>query len=172
VFLVAPEGSYEVVAGDLDAERPAYDVEQARDLVLVLEAAAATLGEVETNPAFREPTFFERSGWETVVLTAVLSLVVLVLFALTLRVARAAGSDQGAAPAPVGPTGDVASRPATSQGAAMEGRTEPGARSESSTSSDTGSDTVTDAGSASGAGLDTGSASASERTSRVEGSGV
>ncbi|MFO0708219.1 MAG: hypothetical protein U0353_00180 [Sandaracinus sp.] len=95
--LVAPEGSYWLVVGDVDATAPVYDLEQAAALLLVLEAEAATVGPVEANPAFHEPTFFERSGWETIVLSVVLGLVVLVLFGLTLRIAR---SESGPAPTP------------------------------------------------------------------------
>ncbi|GAB4204266.1 MAG: hypothetical protein OHK0013_19020 [Sandaracinaceae bacterium] len=129
VFLVAPEGRYDVVVGDLDAQMPTYDVEQARDLVLVLDAAPATIGEVAANPAFREPTFFERSGWETIVLSAVLGLVVLVLFVVTLRVARTADAEPRPASTSESQTGDVASRPATSQASSTE--SEPSSGSES-----------------------------------------
>jgi hypothetical protein len=64
----------------------------------VLEAEDAVLGALVANPGFHEPTFFERSGWETIVLSVVLGLVVLVLFGLTLRIAR---SESGPAPSEV-----------------------------------------------------------------------
>jgi hypothetical protein len=77
VMLVAPAGQYAVVVGDLEATMPSYDLNDAQALVLVLEAHEATLGALVENPAFHEPTFFERSGWETIVLSSVLGLVVL-----------------------------------------------------------------------------------------------
>lgn len=89
IQLVAPAGEYGVVVGDLDAEAPSYDLYRAEALLALLEADDAELGPLAENPAYHEPTFFERSGWETIVLTGVLGLVVLVLFVLTLRIARA-----------------------------------------------------------------------------------
>jgi hypothetical protein len=88
VQLVASAGDYRVVVGDLEASTPAYDLGSAWELLAVLEAQEATLGTLAENPGFHEPTFFERSGWETIVLSVVLGLVVLVLFGLTLRIAR------------------------------------------------------------------------------------
>ena len=96
VQLVAPAGEYTVLVGDLDATAPTYDVADAWELLAVLESEDATLGALVTNPEHREPSFFERSGWETFVLSGVLGLVVLVLFVLTLRIARSEAETQPA----------------------------------------------------------------------------
>jgi hypothetical protein len=98
VQLVASAGDYQLVVGDLEASAPAYDLGSAWELLGVLEAEDAVLGALVANPGFHEPTFFERSGWETIVLSVVLGLVVLVLFGLTLRIAR---SESGPAPSEV-----------------------------------------------------------------------
>jgi hypothetical protein len=110
VQLLASAGEYRVVVGDLEGHAPAYDLDGARELIDALERGDAQLGALEANPEHQEPSFFEQSGWETIVLSAVLGLVVVVLFVLTLRIARsesgpAAVSAEASAmhPAPAGP---------------------------------------------------------------------
>lgn len=111
--LAAPAGEYRLVVGDLDATAPTYDLGSAWELLGVLEAEDAVLGALVANPDFREPTFFERSGWETIVLSVALGLVVLVLFVLTLRIAR---SESGPGPVTSEATSEAA---ATTPGAAV-----------------------------------------------------
>jgi len=104
--LAAPAGTYRLLAGDPSAEAPRYELSRARALI-----AAVPLGEAQTaratkNPAFHEPSFLERSGWQAIALWAALALAVLVLGGLTLRLARME-SDGDASPAADSPASPV-----------------------------------------------------------------
>lgn len=90
VFLVAPAGTYRALVGDEEASAPDYEISRARELVVAVEPATATVGPIAPNPAFREPGLLDRAGAETIAVWVVLILAVLVLGLLTLRVARAA----------------------------------------------------------------------------------
>lgn len=88
LYVVAPPGTYDVVVGDRALAAPRYDLESARALVLALTPTTLTIGAVAPNPAYQAPSLIERSGFETLALSAVLALVVLVLVIVTLRVVR------------------------------------------------------------------------------------
>jgi hypothetical protein len=116
LLVTAPAGTYELVVGDPLAEAPTYDLSRvSEDVLSNVAIATATLGEVHANPAFHEPTFLERSGWQSLVLWAVLIVSVLVLLVLTLRLARnepEAPAAQPAAPPP-SPAANAAPAPAS-----------------------------------------------------------
>ncbi|AKF05856.1 hypothetical protein [Sandaracinus amylolyticus] len=90
LFVTAPAGEYRVLAGAPDASAPRYEIQRARELVLAVRAGDASIGAVTRNPAWRGPGLFDRAGGETFVVWAVLILAVIVLAAVTLRVARSA----------------------------------------------------------------------------------
>lgn len=88
LFLAAPDGDYELLAGDPDATAPSYEIARATDLVLAARAAEATVGEPRPNPAHVEPSWLEAADWRTWLLWGLLLLAVLVLGGLTIRLAR------------------------------------------------------------------------------------
>ncbi|MEZ4253419.1 MAG: hypothetical protein R3B99_34860 [Polyangiales bacterium] len=88
VSVAAPSGSYHVLVGHPDAEPPRYELEDARALVLAVDAATARLGEARANPAYRAPGFWKDASFTTYVVWALLVLAVLGLGALTLRLSR------------------------------------------------------------------------------------
>lgn len=87
LFLAAPDGDYQLLAGDTRAEPPRYEIEDATDLLLSVRAADATVGAATTNPLHVEPEWWEGADAHTWILWAVLLLAVLVLGGLTLRLA-------------------------------------------------------------------------------------
>jgi hypothetical protein len=88
VDLVAPVGSYRLLAGDDDAQAPTYEIERVRGLLDTIPLDDATLGAIAPNPAHRTPSFFERAGASTIALYGVLVLAILVLGTLTWRASR------------------------------------------------------------------------------------
>lgn len=89
LLVTAPSGEYEILCGDALAEAPTYDLARVPDRLLENVAiAVVTAGALAPNERFHEPTFLERSGWQTVALWVVLVLSVLVLLGMTLRMAR------------------------------------------------------------------------------------
>jgi hypothetical protein len=125
IFLVAPPGEYRALLGSTTAHAPTYDIERARELLVAIPPAAATLGAVVVNPAFHEPGLVESAGVQTIALWAVLLLAVLVLGVLTLRASREP-APEAAAPAPADPTVPAASSPVVeSAPAAPEAETTP-----------------------------------------------
>lgn len=105
VFLVAPEGRYELLLGNPDVPAPRYELERVRDVVLAASSNAARPGALEPNPAY---SLSARLGGEdgpsgllrTGLVWGVLLVAVAVLGALTLRVVRQApaedaGGDRG-----------------------------------------------------------------------------
>lgn len=88
VVLLAPPGSYRVLVGQETASAPTYDIEAAAGLLDTIPLDDATLGALAPNPSHHEPTFWERTGTSTIALWAVLVVAILVLGALTWRVAR------------------------------------------------------------------------------------
>jgi hypothetical protein len=53
LFLVAPAGSYTLLVGDPDADRPHYQVAEVRDVVLAVASVPAHMGPSEANPDYR-----------------------------------------------------------------------------------------------------------------------
>ena len=94
LLLAAPPGAYTLLAGNPDAERPQYEIERARDVVLDLRTVAATSGPGGENTrwtgtpggtASRQRRLQQLAIWGAIVLAVV------VLGALTLRMARRTG---------------------------------------------------------------------------------
>ncbi|HEX5065899.1 MAG TPA: hypothetical protein VFY49_07285, partial [Myxococcota bacterium] len=52
VFVVAPEGRYEMLLGNPDVPAPRYELERVRDVVLAAGSNAAAPGALEENPSF------------------------------------------------------------------------------------------------------------------------
>jgi hypothetical protein len=95
LFLVAPEGSYQLLLGNPDVPAPRYELERVRDVVLAASSNAADPGVLEPNPVY---SLRARLGGEdgasgllrTSLVWGVLLVAVAVLAALTLRVMRQA----------------------------------------------------------------------------------
>lgn len=88
LLVAAPPGRHRILVGDAQLERPVYELEQARARMEQVPIVDATPGRLARNPAFRTPGFTERTGWQSLALWGALGLAVLVLGALTLRLAR------------------------------------------------------------------------------------
>lgn len=85
VFLAAPPGEYTMLLGDTEHEPARYELARARDLVLAVPVATATARTFEPNPAYVRPS---RIRPPALALWGAIVLAVLVLGALTLRLAR------------------------------------------------------------------------------------
>ncbi len=94
LYLAAPDGSYRVLVGDPEADPPEYEIDRARALVLSVRSVDAVVGAADANPAHVEPPWYDSSDTGTWLVWLVLALAILVLGALTWRVARQAGSDE------------------------------------------------------------------------------
>jgi hypothetical protein len=95
LFVVAPEGRYDMLLGNPDVPAPRYELERVRDVVLAAGSNAAAPGALEENPSFSlrarlggddGPSGLMRTGLVWGVLLAAIA----VLGALTLRVMRQA----------------------------------------------------------------------------------
>lgn len=127
LYVVATPGTYRVLVGSSESEPANYDLANFADTVLMLRVESATLGALTANGAYHEPTWLEASGWETVAASAALGLVVLLLFALTLRIVRTeaapkAAVSASAAESPASPTVDE-TRPAVDETTTTEAPT-------------------------------------------------
>lgn len=100
LFLAAPRGEYRLFAGDEGASPPDYEVARAADLVLSVRAADGEVGAPSANPAHVTPPWYESADLSTWIVWAVLVLAVLALGLVTLRVARAAPSEEPEQPPP------------------------------------------------------------------------
>ncbi len=88
-FFAAPAGGYELLLGYPGAEAPRYELSRVRDVVLAAAAGRTETGPLEPNPAFRRASRWLTSpGLQGLLLWASLTAAVLVLAALTLRLAR------------------------------------------------------------------------------------
>ena len=101
--LAAPAGTYRLLAGDPTTTSPNYDLSRARDLIAAVPIGDAQAGRLSKNPAYHEPSFLERTGWQAIALWLALGLAVLVLGGLTLRLARMESDDAPAAASPGSP---------------------------------------------------------------------
>jgi hypothetical protein len=89
VFLAAPAGTYAMLLGAADATRPSYELTRVRDVVLSVAAGEVRTEPMEKNPGYRASTrFTQGKGPERTLLWVALVAVVVVLGALTLRLAR------------------------------------------------------------------------------------
>ena len=89
IFFVAPEGEYQLLLGDPEAEAPTYELESVREVVLAVQAGDAKADELEANPEFRMGArLLTGRGLQKFFLWVSLGLAVVVLAALTLKVAR------------------------------------------------------------------------------------
>lgn len=135
LLVTAPAGNYEVLAGDALATAPTYDLGRvSADLLRNVALETVALGEVRPNPAYHVPTFFERSGWQTVVLWAVLVISVIGLLGLTLRLARSPqteGVPASGAPVPAAESPTKSESPAKAESVESPAKVESRAKPES-----------------------------------------
>lgn len=108
LFLAAPEGEYRLLAGNARAERPDYEIERARSLVLSVRAGRGTIGELSRNTAHVEPAWYESTDLATWIVWALLIATVLALGLVTFRLARSDSPPPPPAPPQSGPRpGDI-----------------------------------------------------------------
>jgi hypothetical protein len=89
VFLAAPAGSYALLMGAADARPPSYELARVRDVVLSVAAGVTEAGPMEKNPDYsRTASLASAPGKQRVLLWAAIVVAVVVLGALTLRLAR------------------------------------------------------------------------------------
>lgn len=90
VFLAAPAGEYTLLLGAPDAAPPSYELARVRDVVLSVAAEEVRAEPLSKNPGYRlSARLTQGKGPERTLLWAALIAVVVVLGALTLRLARA-----------------------------------------------------------------------------------
>ncbi|MBX7098985.1 MAG: DUF3999 domain-containing protein [Myxococcaceae bacterium] len=89
VLTLAPAGEYRALWGQEHATAPVYDLTRARDVLLQMRVTPGTVGPVEANAQYVQPSLIDRTGgtgrwafWASLVVA------VLVLGALGLKVAR------------------------------------------------------------------------------------
>lgn len=89
LMLVAPAGSYTLLAGNPEDRGPRYELAQVRDIVLAVDAGSIDAGGLEANPAFSRSARLIKGGGalQTALWTSIV-LAVVVLGALTVRLAR------------------------------------------------------------------------------------
>lgn len=88
-FVADPGEDYELLLGEPEAERPRYELERVRDVVLAVESLPVEAGPLEPNPDFRRGArLSSRRGLQRVALWGALALAVALLGWLTLRLAR------------------------------------------------------------------------------------
>lgn len=90
LYFAAPEGAYELLLGDPDAEPPRYELERVRGVVLAVSAGEAATGELADNPDFSRAARLAGGSRKWLLWLAV-ALAAAVLIALTLRLARSEG---------------------------------------------------------------------------------
>ena len=89
VFFAAPPGGYELLLGYPEAEAPRYELSRVREVVLAAAAGGAESGPLEPNPAFRRGRrWLTTPGLQGLLLWGALAAAVVVLAALTLRLAQ------------------------------------------------------------------------------------
>lgn len=94
LLVAVPEGSYALLAGNPDAERPAYEIDRAREVVLELRSVPVMPGAgVENERWTGTPggAARQRQRLQQVAIWSAIALAVLVLGLLTLRMARRPG---------------------------------------------------------------------------------
>jgi hypothetical protein len=94
LLLAAPAGAYTLLAGNPDAERPSYEIERARDVVLDLRAVPAVAGAGAENTRWTGTpggAARQRQRLQQAAIWGAIVLAVIVLGLLTLRLARRPG---------------------------------------------------------------------------------
>lgn len=94
LLVAAPAGSYALLAGNPDAERPAYEIERARDVVLELRSVPAAPGAGVENARWTGTpggAARQRQRLQQVAIWSAIALAVAVLGLLTLRMVRRPG---------------------------------------------------------------------------------
>jgi len=89
LFVAAPQGSYALLLGNAHDQIPRYDLETARDTVLSVQSAVASVGKLELNPEYKkggEAKPVDRKG--QLLLWSVLGAAVLALGGMSLKMAR------------------------------------------------------------------------------------
>jgi hypothetical protein len=92
LLVVAPAGEYALLAGNPDAEPPRHEIARARDVILGLRSVPATTGPGAVNESWTGTpggSARSRARLEQSAVWAAIAVAVLVLGALTLRLARA-----------------------------------------------------------------------------------
>lgn len=88
-FVADPDQSYRLLLGEPEAERPRYELERVREVVLAVESRTVETGPLDTNPDFRRGArLSSRRGLQQVALWIALGLAVVLLGGLTLKLAR------------------------------------------------------------------------------------
>jgi len=88
-FVADPERSYRLLLGEPEAERPRYELERVREVVLAVESRTVETGPLETNSDFRRGARLGTwRGLQRVALWVALGLAVALLGGLTLKLAR------------------------------------------------------------------------------------
>jgi hypothetical protein len=91
VFVAAPAGTYSLLLGAEDSAAPNYELERVREVVLAVSAGDIAIQSIEANPGYRRSArFTQGKGSEQALLWIAIVAAVLVLGALTLRLARQA----------------------------------------------------------------------------------
>jgi hypothetical protein len=89
IFVAAPTGAYTMFLGAAEAPRPNYELERVRDVVLSVTAAEVRPQPIEKNPGYKlSARLTQGNGPEQALLWIALIAAVVVLGALTLRLAR------------------------------------------------------------------------------------
>jgi len=89
IFVAAPAGSYTLLLGAEASDAPSYELEHVRDVVLAVGAAEMKPQPIERNPGYRVSSrLAQGKGRDQVLLWSALLAAVVVLLALTLRLAR------------------------------------------------------------------------------------
>jgi hypothetical protein len=89
VYLAAPAGSYTMLLGADDSAAPRYELERVRDVVLAVGAGDVRSEPIEPNPDYKlSARFMQGKGREQAILWGAIIAAVVVLGALTLRLAR------------------------------------------------------------------------------------
>ena len=92
VYLAAPAGEYALLLGAPGESAPRYELARVRDVVLALAWAPVSAGDLAANPRYSLPARLGSGEWpERVALWIALGAAVLVLIALTLRLAKREG---------------------------------------------------------------------------------
>jgi hypothetical protein len=89
LYLAAPSGAYDLLMGYPEANQPHYELENIRSTVLAVPAGTVSSGPLEANPLYSAGRrLSEAANLQKILLWAVLALAVIILFVMTLRMAR------------------------------------------------------------------------------------
>jgi len=101
IFLIAPAGEYSMLLGNADDFAPRYEIDRVRSLILSVSTGTATVGPLGANPRFQRSARLASAGsMERLALWTILGIAVLVLSAITLRMAQREKSPPDTQPPP------------------------------------------------------------------------